>query len=236
MEFPRPLSRSLLKRMILKTFAEIDRPGSEVSQKSRQYRGVICDVVPILFKIDKLSYDEQEEGFRAVIELLRDGFLVPDPRFQFEGTLKLTREGKESAETALQDMRLVSINLQELLSHDDLRDKVREDFYAGEYESVVLKAFKMVEEAVRQKSGLTPNDFGRDMMNKAFNDKTPLLNHPEALTAGEKNALFFLMSGAYGWFRNPASHRTVAYLDIRQAAHILSFANLLLDMIDRCNP
>jgi uncharacterized protein (TIGR02391 family) len=222
--------------MILKTFAEIDRPGSPVHQKSRQYRGVICDVLPLAFEIDKLTYDEQEEGIRAIVELLRDGFLVQDPRFQSEGTLKLTKEGRETAEKCLDDMSFFSISLQDLLSHKDLRNKVRDDFYAGEYESVVLKAFKMVEEAVRHKAGLTANDFGREMINKAFSEKSPLLNHPEAKTSGEKNALLFLMSGAYGWFRNPASHRTVAYLDIQQAAHILSFANLLLDMIDRCKP
>ena len=72
MKFPRPLTRSLLKRMILKTFAEIERPGSPIHQKSGQYRGVINDVVPLSFEIERLSYDEQEEkGTEAVIELLR---------------------------------------------------------------------------------------------------------------------------------------------------------------------
>jgi hypothetical protein len=37
-----------------------------------------------------------------------------------------------------------------------------------------------------------------------------------------------------GWFKNPSSHRSVGYSDAQQAAHILAFANLLLDLADQC--
>jgi uncharacterized protein (TIGR02391 family) len=68
-----------------------------------------------------------------------------------------------------------------------------------------------------------------------FQPSKPKLKHPDAQTQGEIDSLFFLMRGAFGWFRNPPSHRTVPYVDAHQAAHILAFANLLLDTIDQCN-
>jgi len=148
---------------------------------------------------------------------------------------KLTAEGREQARKSEQDMKLLSVDLQSLLSRDDLRSKVREDFYSGEFESAVIKAFKMVEEAVRRRAGLTPNEHGRDLFARAFSKSSPILKHPEAQTQGELESLFFLMAGAYGWFRNPPSHRTVTYADPQQAAQVLAFANLLLDMIDQCS-
>jgi hypothetical protein len=36
------------------------------------------------------------------------------------------------------------------------------------------------------------------------------------------------------WFKNPSSHRTVGYDDTEEVAHIIAFANLLLNMVDQC--
>ena len=235
MSLPRPLTRPILKRIILKTLHAIDNPTSRVYSKSRNYRGMITHVVPLYLEFDRLQAQEEEEAFRAYNELLRDGFLVQDPSIHGEGVFKLTAEGREQALKPEADMKLLAVDLQSLLSRDDLRSKLRDDFYAGEFESAVMKAFKMVEEAVRTKARLTPNDHGRDLFTKAFNKTNPILKHPEAQTAGEIESLFFLMTGAYGWFRNPASHRSVTYANPQQAAQILAFANLLLDMIDQCS-
>jgi uncharacterized protein (TIGR02391 family) len=233
MNLPRPLTRTLLKKMVLKTYAAIEEPNSEVFRHTSSYRGVIDRSLSELFGTFDLTDQESEDAFRAVSELVRDGYLVQNPQVLNDGVLKLTKEGKELAGKSLEDITLVSINLQDLLSHSDLREKVRDDFYAGEFESAVMKAYKMVEEAVRTKSGLSAAEYGADLIVKAF--KSPgHLKHPGAKTPAEAESLFFLMRGAFGWFRNPANHRTVDYSDAHGAAHVLAFANLLLDAIDRC--
>ena len=75
---------------------------------------------------------------------------------------------------------------------------------------------------------------GHDLMVAAFAPGKGVLKSPEAKTASEEQALFFLFAGANGWFRNPNAHRTVGYQDPHEAAQILALANLLLDMVDKC--
>jgi uncharacterized protein (TIGR02391 family) len=127
----------------------------------------------------------------------------------------------------------ITIDIGELLSNVELLSKVRDDFYANEFESAILKAFKMIEESIRLKTG-QPTAYGLDLIKIAFVPANAILKHSGAQTSAETEALFALFRGAFGWFRNPASHRTVTYADAHQAAQVLVFANLLLGMIDEC--
>ncbi len=233
MGFPRPLTKTLTKKMCLKTLYEMERPGGRLSGKSHYYRAVAIDHMPTLFVLGELDRKEKTLALQAMLELQRDGYITQIPQIQAEFIYCLTDEGMKLAEQTLDDMQLLSISLQELLSRESLLSKVRDDFYSGEYESAVMNAFKMVEEAVRAKSGQA-TAYGSDLVKAAFLPTNAILKHPDAQSQAEVESLFSLFRGAFGWFRNPASHRTVGYADARQAAHILAFANLLLDMIDQC--
>jgi uncharacterized protein (TIGR02391 family) len=134
----------------------------------------------------------------------------------------------------LADMKLPSVDIEKVLSREDLLDRVRGDYYSGEYETAIIKAFKQVEEAVRAKAKQPPGVTGHDLMVAAFAPGRRVLKSPEAKTASEEQALFLLFDGANGWFRNPPAHRTVGYQDPYEAAQILALANLLLDMVDKC--
>ena len=89
--------------------------------------------------------------------------------------------------------------------HPRIRDEVLSDFLRGDYESVVFKAFKAVEVEVRGAAQLSSDDIGVPLMRKASDPGGPL--EDAAATAGEREALAHLFTGAMGVMKNPPSHR-----------------------------
>jgi hypothetical protein len=68
-------------------------------------------------------------------------------------------------------------------------------------------------------------------MRKAFGPTGPLID-PQ-VPESERSAVRELFTGAYGAFRNPASHRTVDLGDVTMASEVILLADLLLRMLDR---
>ena len=71
-------------------------------------------------------------------------------------------------------------------------------------------------------------------MSKSFSPTTGILKHPDTQTTSEAEAIHHLMRGGIMLFKNPSSHRTVKYEEAEKVAHVLAYANLLLDIIDEC--
>jgi uncharacterized protein (TIGR02391 family) len=217
--------------MFLKTLAEIG-PGKRLSGRSNSYGGVI-QVIAELFGIDPLSREEMAFANRAVYELERDGFIWQE--FGQSETFKVLSDlGKKVVQDDLANMELASIDIDQFLSRDDLRSRVRDDFNSGDYETAVFKAFRHLEESVRAKAGEPASSVGVSLMSAAFSPATGKLKHPGAAVTQEQDGLHQLMRGAVAWFKNPSSHRTVVRDDAQEAAHVLAFANLLLDLVDQC--
>jgi uncharacterized protein (TIGR02391 family) len=226
MPVSRPIGKEVLKKMIIKALA--------ARQGSVPIEALLKCNIPEVFKIDRLSKEEYAEGYRAGTELDRDGYITQDPDQTHAPFKMLTAQGKKVAAEALENMRLQSLNIDEVVSRDELRSLVRDDYNAGDYETAIFKAFRHLEESVRKKTNQPPQVIGVNLMTVAFRANGGLLKHPEAQVDAEAEALHQLMRGAIGWFKNPSSHRTVGYDDEHQAAHVLGFANLLLDLLDEC--
>jgi len=75
--------------------------------------------------------------------------------------------------------------------------------------SVIFEAFRVVEVAVRDASGLPRTLVGTDLMRKAFAENTGPLTDT-SLVASEQQATWNLFAGAIVPFKNPTSHRTAA--------------------------
>jgi uncharacterized protein (TIGR02391 family) len=118
---------------------------------------------------------------------------------------------------------------------DSLDPRIREDVWAlyhrGEYELAIIAAMKAVEVRVREVGGFTNADHGKDMIARAFNSKSGTLRDETAEPA-ERDALFALMTGAFGLYRNPYVHRNMGQDDPDEAAEIIMLANHLLRIID----
>lgn len=234
MPISRPIPKKMLKNMFLKVLHEHHRPGGNYNGHSWDYNSIVRTKLSEYFKISLLSPEEVAEGVRAVFELERDDYIMQDANQSANVFKILTDKAKRIVDEPLEDMIVSSIDIDQLLSHDELRARVHDDYLSGDYETAIFKAFKMLEEKVRSKTNSAPSIVGTDLMKNAFNPNGGLLSHPGAQTLAEREGLHFLMRGAMMWFRNPSSHRTVGYANLSEAAHILSFANLLLNIVDQC--
>jgi len=234
MSMPRPLTKEILKKMFLKVLHEHKRPGGFYSRHGWDYTGILREKIAQYFKIDKLTGEEYALGMRAVYELEMDGYIMTDPTQTSDRFKVLEDKGKEVVEQSLDDMKLPSINIDKILSREDLRNKVHDDYVNVDYESAVFKAFKLLEERVRAKTKQPPNVIGAELMSKAFSPTAGIIEHPDAKTPGEVEAIHHLMRGGIMLFKNPSSHRTVKYEEPEKVAHVLAFANLLLDIVDQC--
>jgi uncharacterized protein (TIGR02391 family) len=106
-------------------------------------------------------------------------------------------------------------------------------FVRGDYDTAVFRAFKEVEVRVRKKHPSLANEYGVDLMNKAFGDKNGVLmkaNRKDRQSARE------LFAGAFGLCRNPSAHHEIKFEDPREVVDMICFANQLLRIVDRIQP
>jgi uncharacterized protein (TIGR02391 family) len=178
-------------------------------------------------------------GNRAALEALEEawawlrakGFIARDPQQSSPESIFVTRRGRHAVEEGIARMRAeerLDVDL-----HQRIAERTRSQFLLGEYELAAFAAFREVEERVRDLSGLGPEDYGVELINKALSpgNTESLADHsvPEA----ERKAMMLLFAGAYGLFRNPVSHRTVDLGDVTMASEVVLLADLLLRMLDR---
>lgn len=101
---------------------------------------------------------------------------------------------------------------------------------SGEFESAVLQAFKCIETGIREKINANPEDVGIKLIRQAFhpnNGKLTDYNLPKA----EREAFSNYIAGAFGYYKNPCSHRDVE-LDFNLTFDRIVVASDLLKIID----
>jgi uncharacterized protein (TIGR02391 family) len=116
--------------------------------------------------------------------------------------------------------------------HPVIAEKVWSSFVRGEYETAVFQAFKEVEVAVRTAGGFAAADIGTNLMGKAFKARVGPLTDSTLIEA-EQLAMLNVFSGAVGLFKNPSSHRHMVLNEPSEAAEMISFASLLMRIVDR---
>jgi uncharacterized protein (TIGR02391 family) len=115
--------------------------------------------------------------------------------------------------------------------HPVIAEKVWSNFVRGDYETAVFQAFKEVEVAVRAAGKFPPTEIGTTLMGKAFKVRVGSLID-STLPEAEQLAMVNLFSGAVGLFKNPSSHRHVVLSEPSEAAEMISFASLLMRIVD----
>ncbi len=106
-------------------------------------------------------------------------------------------------------------------------------FKDGYYSAAIFEAFKIVEIAVKNKSGLTIS--GRELMSQAFSPSNPRIKLNDLQTETDKDeqeGFRFLFMGATQGIRNPKAHENIVQSDPYKALEYLALASLLLKKID----
>lgn len=103
----------------------------------------------------------------------------------------------------------------------------------GQFESAVLQAFKTIETRIREKINATAEEYGIRLIRKAFHPENgPLTNHK--LPKAECEAFCNYIAGAFGFYKNPCSHRDIE-LDFSSAFDRIVVASDLLKAIENAN-
>ncbi len=99
-----------------------------------------------------------------------------------------------------------------------------------QYESAVFQAFKVVETTLRDKISADADLVGVNLLRRAFHpDNGPLTDL--ALPRAEREALSNYFAGAFGYYKNPCSHRDVE-MDFVSAFHRIVVASDLLRIVE----
>ncbi len=101
---------------------------------------------------------------------------------------------------------------------------------AGQFESAVLQAFKTIETTIREKTNATPEEYGIRLIRKAFHPESGPLTDSK-LPKAEREAFCNYIAGAFGFYKNPCSHRDVE-LDFSSAFDRIVVASDLLKTIE----
>ena len=153
--------------------------------------------------------------------------VAPD---QPNGFFCLTRKGANLKDAGAIEAYQYGNVLPVGLLHPRIAEKVRPLFMRGDYDVAVFQAFKDVEIAVRKAAGLSDSHIGKKLMQAAFQPETGPLTLIAA-DKGEQVGMMELFSGAIGYCKNPASHRSPGF-DYIEAAQLIVFASYLLSQVD----
>ena len=158
------------------------------------------------------------------------GFIAPDTNQNNYGWFFVTRRGRAAAQSreAFERGRKAA-QFPATMLHEDLRGAAYDALVRGNFQQVVAEAFRVVEVRVRNASGL--EGVGATLMRAAFHEDTGPLRSDVA-DRGERQSLPHLFAGAFGWVRNPVSHRDVPMGDVTHAIEQLTLASLLLRIAD----
>jgi uncharacterized protein (TIGR02391 family) len=103
-----------------------------------------------------------------------------------------------------------------------------------QFESAILQAFKTIETKIREKIRADSENVGVKLIRKAFHpEKGPLTDF--ALPKAEREALCNYIAGAFGYYKNPCSHRDVE-MDFISAFDRIVVASDLLKIIEKSKP
>lgn len=104
---------------------------------------------------------------------------------------------------------------------------------SGEFESAVFQAFKTIETSIRDKIGAKAEVVGTKLIRKAFHAENGSLTDYK-LPKSEREAFANYIAGAFGFYKNPCSHRDVQ-IDFISAFDRIVVASDLLKAIEKSN-
>ena len=117
--------------------------------------------------------------------------------------------------------------------HPNIVKKSFKLLHNGHFESAVLQAFKCIETRIRALINADAEEVGIKLIRKAFHPENGKLTD-YSLPMSEREAFSNYIAGAFGFYKNPCSHRDVD-LDFISAFDRIVVASDLLKIIDKAD-
>jgi uncharacterized protein (TIGR02391 family) len=123
--------------------------------------------------------------------------------------------------------------------HPKVVEASRQLFQDGHYRDAIYRAFVALNNFVKEKSGLQPQELRgikeHQIMAKVFDVNNPIIKLNELKTdtdISEQEGFKFLFMGATIGIRNPKAHENIIQDDPYKSLEYLGFASLLMKTID----
>jgi uncharacterized protein (TIGR02391 family) len=178
--------------------------------------------------------DWHDCALRSVAEgwswLERYGLIVNDPG-QSSGVHRMLTRRAEAIknEDDFRAFRKENQTVYDLLDKTT-RGKIWPMYVRGDYDIAIAQAFKEVEVTMRSKADLKQSDFGERLIKKFFS-RFRLPGTFDENELGKQSAEERVFLGAFGMYRNPATHQPPSIFDASQAGEVLIIASHLLRLV-----
>jgi uncharacterized protein (TIGR02391 family) len=177
---------------------------SEIEAKV-EYREVIGEANPGAYQPVRFSRVKYKASPEAHIDIRRFQRAYDDDG---EEVYYPTKVGFQFLEREFRHVVKAYALMPETYVHPLIAKRAFELLSEGQFESAVLQAFKTIETKIRERINAGPEEVGVRLIRKAFHPETgPLTDH--SLPASEREALANYVAGAFGYYKNPCSHRDV---------------------------
>lgn len=207
------------------------------AQANFNVHNVMCDIDawgnsssrPDPFQGDRAKRERYKEALvEAYGWAFTEGLFIWDPGQMLNNWWRVSRRGQK-LQQPLDVLKLASREiLPKAFLHPLIAEHAAPIFQMGKYDAAVFQAFKQVEIAVRNASGLGQD--GAALMKAAFSKNDGVLN--TATEPSEREGLMFVFAGAIQLFRNSTGHQNLD-IDPQEAAHLLIHASYLLSLVEK---
>jgi len=223
------LTNPQLDELLLKIAADRASNSDPIANKY-VYDGSLANLYPVVSGNTSEDSKTANKMLGEAWQRLQANGLIMQAPDQAAGNRTVTTKGAETAASSNFQEMMIRQRLSRDMLHPDLQGSVYNSFAAGDYDTAVLDAFVILEDAVRMAANLQPRNIGVQLMRDAFNPTNGPLTDMHMLPA-ERERMPDLFAGAIGVFKNPLSHRRVGKNDPGPVVEELMFASRLLRFV-----
>jgi len=174
------------------------------------------DMIRKNLKVDVFSFKFSPNAVLGVLNAIRTDLIKKilniTPQFEIKNNQKLNMTYK------------AILNL-----HPSVQDVADRLFSDGHYRQAILDTYILLVDKVKEKSGQYNLD-GVRLMQKVLSPKKPIIKVSD--DPDEQQGFMWLFTGAVMGIRNPKAHRFIEQKDPQRALEWLSFASVLLRVLD----
>lgn len=208
-------------RRIAKILDSVPEPKMQMIASAKFYWGALA-FKPIKIGDYHLALDNTHSSFASKVVNILAHWLPYESVNKTPSTLKLPSQ----PQTNIDVFQLMDFHTRIANSSSSL-------FKNGHYSPAIFEAFKVVNNAVKERSGIKSD--GKALMGEVFSETNPLIkfnDFPSDSDKNEQEGFKFLFMGAMVGIRNPRAHEALIETDPILTTKYLAFADLLLRKLD----